>query len=86
MHGNNVWEGIGYAVSGAISWLVMIGTNYHVMGILGFICILMSIRAWYLTIKEKNMSIKEMTESGVEEVKALHMLRRILKRKSGGKV
>ena len=86
MHNHsNLYLSVGSAIGSAFSYLVWFATNYHIMGLLGFVCICISIIAGYLTIKEKQMSINDMKQGGIEEVKAMHMIRKILRRKSGGR-
>ena len=70
MNHNNLYLSIGSAIGSLLSGLVATATAYHVMWILSAIAAVVSICAGILTVKEKRMSIRYMSDR--------------LKNKSGG--
>ena len=87
MHSHsNLYLSIGSFIGSLFSYLVAFVTDYHIMGIIGFIGLMVSIYAGILTIKEKRMSIKYMETDKLpgEVIKAENWLKRVLKHKSGG--
>ena len=57
---NNLYLSVGSCVGSIASFFVAFVTDYHIMGLLGLICVVVSIWAGILTIKEKRMSIRQM--------------------------
>ena len=57
---NNLYLSIGSFFGAVGSYFLWFVTNYNVMGVLGFIAIVVSIVAGVLTIVEKRMSIRFM--------------------------
>ena len=60
---NNLYLSIASFLGSICSYLVAFVTDYHIMGVVGFVSLLVSIRAGYLTIKEKRMSIQNMEDA-----------------------
>lgn len=63
MNHNNLYLSIGSFFGSIVSFLVAFVTDYKVMGILGFVALVVSISAGILTIVEKRMSIRYMKKN-----------------------
>jgi len=57
---NNLYLSIGSCIGSIMSFFVSFVTDYHIMGLLGMVCVTVSIWAGILTIKEKRMSMRKM--------------------------
>jgi hypothetical protein len=83
---SNLFLSIGSLLGSAFSYLVAFATDYHIMAVLGFIGVAVSIWAGVLTVIEKRISIRYMREEDrSDSLKAKNLLQRMLRRKSGGR-
>ena len=57
---DNLILSIGSLIGSGLSFAVAFVTNYHIMGLVGFVGMLVSIYASVQTIREKRMSIRHM--------------------------
>jgi len=62
MNHNNLILSICSFIGSAASYFLAFIMDSRVMGVIGFVALLVSLYAGYLTIKEKNMSIRHMED------------------------
>ena len=60
---SNLYLSIGSCVSSILSFFMAFVTDYHIMGLLGLVCVIVSVWAGILTIKEKRLNIKAINEN-----------------------